>query len=1553
MQATDARDYDNLSPGLQDRKGSKLSGVGVSVNPDAENLGKVHVGLIAAQDLMKTDTIGKSDPYAILSHGNQKFRTNTVKNSQNPEWNYDADFNVPDGGDDTIRVDIFDADKLGKDKPLGSIDFPVDDVMRKGIIPPAWYPLNGAKSGQILMTADFEALSDGRLGSPERGLQGSKTGFGGEAPGLRGRQDSRDHLTTNPDGTEANRGASGVGKQLKGRQDSKGRLGSDGEEDRFPDGTLHVDVLGARNLTKSDMIGKSDPYAVVRLGDQEFKTDTVKNSQNPDWNFGADFDIDGQTPENLQLGVFDKDKIGKDKPLGSANIPVEDLLVAAVTGPNSGTWVPLKGTKSGEVLVSTNFQPDNEEDFDRRMSGHGRGLSRTNTEDSASRRDSEDNGRYGSRKGSSDSGRDGSRKGSEARRGADGARDGVAPFKNRGSSKNLGGNQGDIPEGNVHVNLKQANNLMKTDMIGKSDPYAVITCGDDKSKTKTINNTQNPEFNHDAYFPIQEDGAKNIKIDLFDADKLGKDKPIGSINLDIENLVSEGPIQDAWLPLENGKGGQVQLSADFQPAFDGEGGGPSGNRSGNTAGKGGSGLKDKLRDGQRGGDRGNPLSVDQDELELVIGKGSAMDRVGSARDEERRGERRDSETNPGLRKGSRHGTGAQSPDPDEDYDSLGEGRTSGPGSRKSSDEAAGSRGLRRGSQGSEEGQRRPGGGAQALKDRLGGSSKVSLLGSPTSDVGDRDALVPPGNIHLELAEAKNLIKADMIGKADPYAVISYGDDKLKTKAIKNSQNPKWDFDTNISTDPRGSDTIKIDVFDKDRLGKDKHLGSAAIDIPDLINNGGLQDAWIPLEGVKSGHLRVSADFEPADGTDADSYGNIGREGGRHGSIGGDKIRHGSIGGDGSRKGSALGDGPDSRRSSSSSTRPGAKLSGSMPGHKTSLPRGPGQLTEEPVGNLHLEILQGKDLVKSDIVGKSDPYAVVTYGDDKIKTKTVKNSQNPEWNFQADIPIDPNGPSNLQIEVFDKDKLGRDKPLGAADIDIPSLMNNAILREAWVPLDGVKSGQVQVSADFTPAEDMEGVAGWGPGHGIHRQGDSASGAKPNARKPSDNSVAPGNIHLNIVQARDLVKTDLIGKSDPYAVVTYGNDKIMTKTVKNSQNPDWNFEADIPFDPTYSDTLKIEVFDKDKLGKDKLIGTSFLDLPNIADGRSLDEVWIPLKGVKPGKSGEIQLSAEYTPDISSSLYENVQPGGGLGSGPRRESGALGAPRSAKSPESDKLGTIKLDLLMAKDLIKSDVVGASDPYAIITHGSQKYKTDILKNTQDPQFNIQCDVDVPDGNDRNISIDLFDADKYGKDTHLGSLNLDIAKVMNLGNLEQGWHPLEGVDQGEVCIAADFVPNYGDSSRGNSENRGLTREDSASILINQRFVETRRSMSQFHEVSLNRIPLPATGGVIEASIRTPTGRVDIPEVQDDNSGTVAVKYQPTDEGMHYLDVKYNGDQVQGSPFKFHVAGQNNGKAHAYGPGLTHGVCGELANFTISTKKAGAGGLNLAVEVRNTSLLQP
>merc|ERR1719431_637601 len=601
----------------------------------------------------------------------------------------------------------------------------------------------------------------------------------------------------------------------------------------------------------------------------------------------------------------------------------------------------------------------------------------------------------------------------------------------------------------------------------------------------------------------------------------------------------------------------------------------------------------------------------------------------------------------------------------------------------------------------------------------------------------------------------------------------YGDDKVKTKTVKNNQNPEWGFVTDIPINPDGPSSLKIEVFDDDKLGKDKPLGAATLDIPTVLNDGSLEDAWIPLSGVKSGQIQVSADFDPID--------------------------------------------PNTTNNRKPSGTGGAKkLKGQLGNRKQS--SDPKQ-TDEPLGNVHLEIIQAKDLIKADLIGKSDPYAVVTYGDDKIKTKTIKNNLNPQWNFEADIPIDPKGPSTLKVEVFDDDKLGKDKPLGAADVDIPSLMNNATLKEAWVPLSGVKSGQLQLSADYVPI-DSDGYENVGkpsekilpkPARdGMRNRGGSPGndddfGSLPNQRKPSDNNLAPGNIHLNIVQAKDLIKTDMIGKSDPFAVVTYGNEQIKTNTVKNNQNPEWNFEADIPYNPNYSDTLKIEIFDEDKLGKNQLLGTSVIDIPSLANNEPLNNVWIPLSGVK---SGHVQVSADFTP-TEFHEYENVRPDQFKKMSPQRDSGALGAPRSAKSPESDKLGKIKLDLLMAKDLIKTDMVGKSDPYAIITHGNQKFKTDIKKNTQNPEFNIQCEVEVPDSNDRHISIDLYDADKFGKDTFLGNLNLDIGRVMNLGTLDQGWYPLDGVKQGQICVGADFVPEP---------------DETSTIVINQRLTESRRT---------------------------------------------------------------------------------------------------------------------------------
>lgn len=44
-----------------------------------------------------------------------------------------------------------------------------------------------------------------------------------------------------------------------------------------------------------------------------------------------------------------------------------------------------------------------------------------------------------------------------------------------------------------------------------------------------------------------------------------------------------------------------------------------------------------------------------------------------------------------------------------------------------------------------------------------------------------------------------------------------------------------------------------------------------------------------------------------------------------------------------------------------------------------------------------------------------------------------------------------------------------------------------------------------------------------------------------------------------------------------------------------------------------------------------------------------------------------------------------------------------------------------------------------------------------------------------------------------------------------------------------------------------------------------------------------------------PSGKTDVPVIEDNRDGTVSIKYEPREEGSHELLVKYNGEHVQGN----------------------------------------------------------
>ncbi|XP_029167598.1 filamin-A isoform X3 [Nylanderia fulva] len=145
-------------------------------------------------------------------------------------------------------------------------------------------------------------------------------------------------------------------------------------------------------------------------------------------------------------------------------------------------------------------------------------------------------------------------------------------------------------------------------------------------------------------------------------------------------------------------------------------------------------------------------------------------------------------------------------------------------------------------------------------------------------------------------------------------------------------------------------------------------------------------------------------------------------------------------------------------------------------------------------------------------------------------------------------------------------------------------------------------------------------------------------------------------------------------------------------------------------------------------------------------------------------------------------------------------------------------------------------------------------------------------------------------------------------------------------------------------EQRSTTLQESSTVTT-KRSSQQELSKKNFNVIRLNSIPLPLlSGGTVISEVKMPSGNVDKPVIEDNHDGTVSIKYEPREEGLHEIYVKFNGEHVQGSPFKFHVDSLASGYVTAYGPGLVYGVCGEPGNFTISTKGAGAGGLSLAVE---------
>ncbi|CAI5646948.1 unnamed protein product [Oreochromis niloticus] len=85
-------------------------------------------------------------------------------------------------------------------------------------------------------------------------------------------------------------------------------------------------------------------------------------------------------------------------------------------------------------------------------------------------------------------------------------------------------------------------------------------------------------------------------------------------------------------------------------------------------------------------------------------------------------------------------------------------------------------------------------------------------------------------------------------------------------------------------------------------------------------------------------------------------------------------------------------------------------------------------------------------------------------------------------------------------------------------------------------------------------------------------------------------------------------------------------------------------------------------------------------------------------------------------------------------------------------------------------------------------------------------------------------------------------------------------------------------------------------------------------------IPFTIQKGEVTGEVRMASGKVAKLDITDNNDGTVADKYAPTEAGLHEMDIKYDGTHIPGSPLQFYMDCMNG----AYGPGLIHDPSGDV-----------------------------
>ncbi|KAK6945161.1 C2 domain [Dillenia turbinata] len=298
---------------------------------------------------------------------------------------------------------------------------------------------------------------------------------------------------------------------------------------------------------------------------------------------------------------------------------------------------------------------------------------------------------------------------------------------------------------------------------------------------------------------------------------------------------------------------------------------------------------------------------------------------------------------------------------------------------------------------------------------------------------------------------------------------------------------------------------------------------------------------------------------------------------------------------------------------------------------------------KPVGRLEVKLVQAKELTNKDIIGKSDPFAVLYIRPlrDRMKTsRTINNQLNPIWNEHFEFIVEDVSTQHLVVKIYDDEGIQAAEFIGCAQIQLKELEPGKV-KDVWLKLvkdleiqrDNKNRGQVHLELLYCPFGMENGFTNpfarsytLTSLEKVLKNGvDIVENGKEAAKKKRE-VIVRGVLSVTVISAEDLPAMDLMGKADPFVVLIMKKTDMRNKTrvVNDSLNPVWNQTFDFVVEDGLHDMLILEIYDHDTFGKDYM-GRCILTLTKvILEGEYSDS--FPVDGTK---SGKLKLHLKWTP------------------------------------------------------------------------------------------------------------------------------------------------------------------------------------------------------------------------------------------------------------------------------------------------------------------------------------